>query len=377
MNKLSKEKIILKSLIGGGEYSLSKYTLRGTESGPCVYMQASLHGGELQGNAVILSLIEELKSMPLKGSLIFVPLSNPYATNCKIGKYTFGRFNPNTGDNWNRNFIDIIDKLEIDLETFCKKFINESEVIIREKFKLLLNKEIIKYQKKLEQNNKLHDNNNLNLILQKIASKADVVLDLHTGPSATEYLYSATRSIEDAEYLHFKYVLEVEHEFAGAMDEATFMPWVHLTNSFKAMGRDIQFNFHSFTLELTSEEGFSMSQAKKQKEKILNYLRYKGLINGDSGKKKIIKCPLANYETIFTPVSGLIDYSLELGKPFKKGDLLGTIYQFHNLDDHSFSKHIHPVRANEDGYLINRCPSSAVVQGMELFQVISLGSSEK
>jgi hypothetical protein len=370
MNKLKKEKIPLKELIGGAQYFLYKYTITGSLPGPKVYIQASLHGGELQGNAVILSLIEELKQSELRGTVVLIPLSNPYATNNKLGKYTFGRFNPNTGDNWNRNFIDLIKHEQINLTPFCRRYLKDSEEFIREKFQLLLQKEFKKLEMKLTKCNELHDNNKLNIILQKISSSADIVLDLHTGPSATEYLYSASRSIEEVKHLHFKHVLEVDHDFAGAMDEATFIPWVHLENTFERLGRKINFNFHSFTLELESEEGFSLSMAKLQTKKILNYFIYKKLIPGKSTAKPYTKAHLSNYITIYSPHSGLIDYEVELGKHFKQGDCLGSIYQFHNLESEDSSKYKLPVIANFDGILINKCPSSAIQEGMELFQVM-------
>jgi hypothetical protein len=370
MNILKKEKIPLKELIGGAQHFLYKYTITGSSGGPKVYIQASLHGGELQGNAVILSLMEDLKHLPFKGSVIFIPLSNPYATNNKLGKYTFGRFNPNTGDNWNRNFIDLISSKKINLTGFCRRYLKESEATIREKFQDFLSKEFKKLEIQLQSNNELHDNNKLNLILQKASCSADIILDLHTGPSATEYLYCATRSIDEAQHLHFKHVLEVDHEFAGAMDEATFMPWVHLEETFERLGRKISFNFHSFTLELESEEGFSLSMARMQKDKILNYFKYKKIIPGKSSPKPYIKEHLSNYITIFSPHSGLIDYQVDLGKSFKKGDILGTIYQFHNLEKTDSTKYQLPVIAAFDGILINKCPSSAIQQGMELFQVM-------
>ncbi len=370
MNKLKKEIIPIKELIGGAQYSLYKYTLTGTQPGPKVYIQASLHGGELQGNALILALIEHLKDISFNGTITFVPLSNPYATNNKLGKYTFGRFNPNTGDNWNRNFIDIIKAQKVDLKKFSQKNINEPEQVIREKYQRLLEKEIKKLESRLSKENQLHDNNKLNLMLQKLASTADIVLDLHTGPSATEYLYSATRSLKEVSFLHFKHVLEVDHEFAGAMDEATFMPWVHLEEEFEKQGRHLNMDFHSFTLELESEEGFSITMAKKQKEKVLNYLRHKKVLTGKATKKALILEHLSDYITIYSPISGLIDYQHELGKPFKKGEVLGTIYQLQNLDRTDSSKYSTPIISDFDGILINKCPSSAIQQGMELFQVM-------
>ena len=38
------------------------------------------------------------------------------------------------------------------------------------------------------------------------------------------------------------------------MDEASFMPWMHLVNKMKELGRDIKCDIECFTLEFGSEE---------------------------------------------------------------------------------------------------------------------------
>lgn len=355
-------------MIGGAEYNLHTYLLKGSSTGPRVYIQASLHGSEIQGNAVIYQLIQELKDKDIYGEVLFAPVVNPFATNHKVGTYSLGRYNPITGDNWNRNFIDIFKNF--DLSDFCKKSLKDSEIDIHKKFKVLLENKLIEFELEQSTNNKIHLNNNLNLKLQKMAANADIVLDLHTGPTATEYLYTAKRSFEDSLYLHFENILVIENEFSGAMDEATFMPWVYLEKKFNELGREIKLNFHSFTLELNSEEGFDINHAKAQSKKILNFLAYKGIIKEKYDKKEARYSDLKDYKTIYAPVSGFVDYHLEVGSLFKKGDLLCKFYQLENLKLDCLDEAVTEITASEDGVLINRCPSSSVLQGMELFQVM-------
>jgi hypothetical protein len=53
-----------------------------------VYIQANMHGAEVQGNAVIFQLLELLKNIELKGSITLVPYANPVGCNHKNGEYT-------------------------------------------------------------------------------------------------------------------------------------------------------------------------------------------------------------------------------------------------------------------------------------------------
>lgn len=368
----TKEIIPIKQLATGETLNITTHTLIGTTEGPHIHIQASVHGAELQGNAVILQLMEYLQHTKLHGSITFIPLANPFATNNKHGTYTYGRYNPVTGHNWNRNYVDIIGITKTDLTQFCEENFDLPWHELKLKYKELISNLIEMYAEKISLNKTLNDNNKLNLILQKLAVKADGILDLHTGPTATRYLYSAEYEEDVAKYLLFKNILVIPNEFDGAMDEASFIPWVHLTDKMKELGRDIICDVESFTLEFGSEETFCMDNAEKDVESILNYLRYKGMLEETPKEAQAHYAKLENYRTIYSPLGGLVDYRVKPGDHFNKGDLLANIYQLKNLDPlDPIKSTANPIHALSDGIVINRCPSSAVHEGMELLQIMS------
>lgn len=371
--KWKTEEINIKQLATGEKLSLKTFTVTGDEPGPHIHIQASVHGAELQGNAVILKLMKRLQDYSLKGSITFIPLCNPYATNQKVGTYTYGRFNPVTGDNWNRNFFDIISKTNFDIINFAKKHIDSSWELIREQYKKVLQDLYQEYEQTLIKQERLSDNITINLILQKLASKADGILDLHTGPTATRYLYCAEYEKHLAKKLLFKHVLLIPNEFAGAMDEASFIPWIKLKNALETLGKKIQLDVECFTLEFGSEETFCMDWAKKDVESILNYLAYKGVIDRDIvTNNETYMCKLENYKTLYANKGGLVDYRVAPGDHFKKGDLMANYYSLKELDPTDpLESCKESLFAKEDGIVINRCPSSAVHQGMELFQIMT------
>lgn len=366
------EDIPVKELSTGEILKIKTYTLKGDNPGPHIHIQASVHGAEIQGNAVILKLMERLKDESINGSITLIPLANPYATLNKHGTYTYGRYNPVTGHNWNRNYIDIVKTGKIDLESFVSKNLNSDINDIVAQYKILIGKALDNYVEKLKKQNRLQDNNKINLILQKLAIKSDGILDLHTGPTATRYLYSAEYEESLSKILLFKNILVIPNEFDGAMDEASFMPWVHLQNAYKTQGRDITFPIESFTLEFGSEETFQMDRGEKDVKSIINYLRYKNVISGDMEEiEKINYAKLENYQTLYSPRGGLVDFHLKPGDEFKKNDLLAVIYQMKEINPNDpINSCSHEIRANADGIVINCCPSSNVHQGMELFQVM-------
>lgn len=361
----------IKELATGEELSLKTYTVKG-KPGPHIHIQASVHGAELQGNAVILQLMDLLNSTQINGSITFIPLANPYATNNKHGTYTYGRYNPVTGDNWNRNYVDIIRASQFDIKNFVDENSNLPWHELKLVYKAKLDEIFNQYIANLIETRKLSENNKLNLLLQHLASQADGILDLHTGPVATRYLYAAEYEEEVAYYLKFKHNLIIPNEFGGAMDESAFMPWVHLMNALKNQGRDITPDVESFTLEFGSEETFQMHAASKDVESIVNYLKYKGVLEGNPDKVDSHSCLLKNYKTIYSPKGGLVDYHFEPGQRFIKGDTLASFYNLKNIDPKDpIASSRSTVKAEQDGIIINRCPSSSVHQGMELFQVMT------
>ena len=361
----------IKELATGETLNLKTYTCKGNP-GPHIHIQASVHGAELQGNAVILQLMDKLNSIEVNGSITFIPLANPYATNNKHGTYTYGRYNPVTGHNWNRNYVDIISSSKYEIDLFAKENHKLPWNELKQKFKKELFEIFSNYEKKLTSEKRLSENNKLNLLLQKLASPSDGVLDLHTGPVATRYLYAAEYEKDVSHYLKFKHVLIMPHEFAGAMDEASFMPWIHLCEALKKYNYEVKLDIESFTLEFGSEETFSMDEASKDVESILNYLRYKKVIDGVPDKIESHSCLIENYRTIYSPKGGLVDYHFTPGERFKKGDELASFYNLKFIDPtNPIKSSKSSVFAEEDGIIINRCPSSSVHQGMELYQVMT------
>jgi predicted deacylase len=367
------QSIDVKQLATGEVLKLQTHTLTGNHPGPHIHIQASVHGAELQGNAVILKLMEELKRYDVHGSITFVPLCNPYATNQKVGTYTYGRFNPVTGDNWNRNFFDIIEKTGFDVTHFAKSHFDSPWDEVKRAWKHQLSDLYQDYENTLKEQGRFSDNITTNMILQKLACKADGILDMHTGPTATRYLYSGEYEVEAAKKMLFKHILVIPNEFGGAMDEANFMPWIHLQRAYKKLGRDIDLDVESFTLEFGSEETFCMEWAKKDVTSVLNYLAFKGVIQEETQTlEKLFLCQLKNYKTLYAERGGLVDYKVHPGDHFKKGDLLARYYSLKELDPaNPLTSCEYDLKAKEDGIVINLCPSSAVHQGMELFQIMT------
>lgn len=378
MNKFERINYPLKQQPNGDYLWLNLFRISSETPGPHVHIQANVHGAELQGNAVIYKLMKWFKENPFKGSVTLIPFANPAGVNQKSGMYTLGRFNPVTGNNWNRNYVDFMslpkEKSGLDLKEFVKENFEKTDEEIRSAFKAKLFQICDHYQANLGNRGGDAEDGNFNLLLQKVASPADIVLDLHTGPVATRYLYSAEYQKESAKHFKFPHLLVIPNEFAGAMDEATFVPWFELSKEFKAQGRELPIAFEGYTVELGSEERISFNEADKDAKCLLNYLKHKGVhdieqTNLPSGPFK--QCHLDDYKTYYAPKGGLYEFCLSPGDSFKKDQVIAKSLSFKPIEDgESLDEATDELLAVSDGVVINHNTSGSIAQGQTVYQVM-------
>jgi predicted deacylase len=359
----------------GDSWPVRVHTLKSREPGPCVYIQASMHGSEVQGNGIIYHLLDYLNKNPFKGTFIIAPLVNPRATSQKRINATSGRFCTLSGENHNRLYFDLFGKHEHlhaqKLGDFCKSQVGKSDHEIITEFKNLMEQAI----------DEIKENVSLGaipaqyepiLLAQKLAAKADIVLDFHTAPIGTEYLYSMNTNLESAKAFGIENILSIEPEYAGALDEASYVPWHQLKKLLESSKQTFTPSFESFTLEWESEEVLNLTRAHEQLKKVLSYLGHKGVLSSKEHSADTEVYDLENFKTLYAPAAGLCDYQVNVGDTFTKGDVIATILNFGKLEDldQIEKQALNQVVAPFTGKIINRNPSSIIQMGQELYQFV-------
>jgi predicted deacylase len=337
-------------------------------SSPSVYIQANMHGAEVQGNAVIFQLLELLQHCNLQGNITLVPYANPVGCNHKNGEYTLGRFDPITGENWNRMYH--FDQSVI--APFAQQNLDASEEEIADKFQQLLLTEI---DQRLEHNIwGITTGQRIAYQLQRLAHQADIVLDLHTGPISSKHLYCPEYAKSSAEFFDIEHTIFIQNGFDGAMDEATFCPWWSLQEAYQDLGRNFTmgegaFKKESFTVELGSQEQIDLDVAKQDALSILSYLHSQGVIDNNEYQPQEMTryaCYLKDYKALYSPMGGMVDYLGEFGKPLAAGEPLARILRMDNYGD---GEALHYVSLEQDVIPILHFASASVNQGTELYKV--------
>ena len=362
--------------VNGSTLNIDVYQVQGSHAdAPHVYIQTSVHGAETQGYAVILLLLEAFaKNSPL-GTITLVPYANPFGMNLKMGEVTFGRFDPNTGDNWNRFYAQLTGpKGPVDVADFVRQHPGKDMSALTPLFKAALQGTLTQM---LSENRPYASK--LNLQLQQMACMADIVLDLHCDTVSLPHVYTPNYALASALDLNFGYYIEVPETVGGPLDESSFMPWWHLQNAFnqahpeQASPRPA---FEAFTLELGNYETIDLALARGQVANILSYLTRRGAVSETVlDRVPAISCLSEDFVTLFAPTGGMCLQTAPLGKTVAAGAPLALISHMGRVPlDQRITDWVaassHTVTYPETCVPLTHVGTASLIEGMQLMKVM-------
>lgn len=351
-------------LATGHELTIPVYRFAGRDTAaPSVFIQANVHGAEVQGNAVIFQLMKQLETLDVLGDITLVPLANPLGINQKSGEFTLGRFDPITGVNWNREYQNLTPSLPQWFASHRDLPLNELVSAYRQT--LLANCRAL-----LESPWGITTGRRQALSLQLLAHEADIVLDLHTGPKSCKHLYCPQYASDAALLFSIPCVLMMPNEYGSAMDEAAFYPWWQLTDYASSQGMDMRPAVEAFTLELGSQERIDMQDALRDCEGILAYLSDRKVVAESFTPIEMARhaCDLKDYRKFHSPCGGLVEYLAPVGERLAAGTPLVNILR---PDRYGEADELTSLCLPEDAIPVLHFASASVYQGTELYKVMT------
>ncbi|MFT4928909.1 MAG: putative deacylase [Phenylobacterium sp.] len=367
MAQINKTSLTVGQSVTGQDLTVPVFTVTGDLDGPNVYIQANMHGAEIQGNAVIFQLLNQLASLEIRGKITLVPHANPLGGNQKSGEYTMGRFDPLTGENYNRMYYNNMDFIP----EFVEQNIDVEDSVVRQRFKAILRQQLAEA---LDSPFGLKSGQQISYALQQMAVEADYVLDLHTGPNSSHHLYVAEYFLDAAQYFNIPHVLVIPNGFDGALDEACFVPWWTLSDAFAAKGRVFAAHTEAYTVELGSQESISLAQAEQDTQSLLSYLCHKEMFaeaQFTPAKMTRYGCYLKDFKTIYSPHGGLAEYHGVHGEILPAGAPLANLLRMdrYTCDGLGQQNALTTVSLPQAVIPILNCASGSVQQGTELYKV--------
>lgn len=362
--KFTQSSLKVGELATGQELNVPVYQLLAQDSSaPSVFIQANVHGAEVQGNAVIFQLMKQLEKMDVRGGVTLLPLANPLGINQKSGEFTLGRFDPITGVNWNREYLDH----KLDVASWYQEHSHLDDKRLAQAYRSRL---IESCQAHLNSEWGVTTGKRLAVTLQSMAHGADIVIDLHTGPKSCKHMYCPEYDVAAASFFSIPFTLVIPNDFGGAMDEAAFCPWWQLSEYAQQQGRVLDVPVSAFTLELASQERIDMDDALNDAQGILAYLSHRGVVSEKVEPAKIPRhgCYLKDYKKFHAPTAGMVEYKAMLGEPLLTGETLANILR---LDLYGTDNELTPLTLKQDCVPILHFASASVYQGTELYKVMT------
>lgn len=350
----------------------SQHTLTSFHFGPAVpgtgakvYIQASLHAEELPGMLVahhLRALLEAAQDQGmLRGEVILVPVANPVGLAQRADHKPMGRFEQDTGENFNRHYPDLAQAV---WPMVCDKLGNDPQANVQ-----TVRRAVGDYLHHWVPTTQLQS---LRHTLLGLAYDADYVIDLHCDCEGVMHFYTEQSCWEPLEplarMLGSEAILLAKNSGGGPFDECLSGLWWKLAEALTAQGGNTPLpqGCCSTTVELRGELDVRHDLAQTDAQAIYHFLQHRGLIACEHlPAVPPLRChptPLAGSETLSAPAAGVIVFAAAVGQHLQVGDLVAEI-----IDPQT--PQTHRVVAGVAGIFYARIRDRYALAGVELGKI--------
>ncbi|NJL94232.1 MAG: succinylglutamate desuccinylase/aspartoacylase family protein [Anaerolineae bacterium] len=383
--EIRREDLPIRQLASGAQLSIPVFHVQGTHPGPRVYLQANIHGPEIAGIGAIYEFLGFLRQQTrLNGFMTLVPSVNPVGLNSKVSGHQTGYadLNETVVGNFNRIYQWLVQDHaapgeakpgKVNLAAFVAEHGGADLPTLKRAFTAALGRALDE-QWAARQATGMRHGLKLALTIQKMAYSADYVIDLHTAGKAIYHHYTFAECVPSARYFGIPLMVLLDGSFSGVLDEACLLPWIKLRAALAATGRDIpfaDFEREAFTPELGSADHLESSAMQADAERVINYLRHKGVLQGAASLPNLPfqSTTHDDYQTYYAPRGGLLLWNKQPGDPVRAGELLATLLHPYAETETSRAGTQTPIYAARDGLLVSQSITQVMHEGMVLCSV--------
>ena len=349
----------------GMQKTLTSFHFGQPGAGPKIYIQASLHAEELPGMLAafhLRPLLERLDAAgQIQGEIVLVPMANPIGAAQRVQHKPAGRFELDSGENFNRHYPDFARHIADEVLPALGKDAASNVALVRQ----AMGRYLAQWMPKTE----LHS---LRRTLLQLSFDADYVLDLHCDCEAVMHFYceescwSALAPL--AHHLQSQAILLAKNSGSRPFDECLSGVWWRLAEMIAARGLDAPLpqSCHSTTIELRGEAQVQHELAAQDAAAIADFLRGLGVLrDAPAATVPAPACqatPLSGSETLYASSPGLVVFAASPGDTLKVGDLVAEVID-------PIANQSERVCAGVDGVLYARVRERYVTTGCELAKI--------
>ena len=349
----------------GATTRLYWYTAGPADAETRIHLQAALHADEQPGTMALHHLLPMLRDADaadqLKAHFTIFPSVNPLGLANYSLRHHIGRYDIETGVNYNRRWPDLYPQIADTIEGRLGDDPKANIATIRAAVAAWIGSQ--QPRSAIQQ---------LRLLVLKSAAAADIVLDLHCDDDSLKHIFTSPElmpGLQDlADWMGVAATLTAEDSGGGSFDEV--LPTLYRKARLAHPDHPIPAGAETATLEYRGRADSFDAIGKQDAAGLFGFFAGRGLIAADPGTRPNpapAPVPFEATEVLRVDAPGLLAYRVELGDRVSKGQPVADLIAMDGPDAFIARR---PILAGTDGFVLSRVMGKYVVRGASIAKIV-------
>ncbi len=342
------------------------YYVVGPQNAPeKVHLQAALHADEHPGTMVLHHLLPMLRQADDQGLLrarfVVMPAVNPFGLGQQSLRHHIGRYDTNTGVNFNRRWPDLFSLIRTQLSGR----LSDDEVFNVNLIRTAVSRWIDAQQPRTAAEQ-------LRLLVLKEAHDAEFVLDLHCDDDSLIHIFTSPELMPElqdlSDWMGAAATLTASDSGGGSFDEV--LPQLYRKVAQANPGKPVPMASATATLEYRGQADVFDPLGADDARRLWGFLCGRNLIDAEAGTPPAHMAeatPLEATEIIRTDRPGLVAYRVELGERVSKGQPVADLIA---MDGPEAFMSRTPILAGTDGLVLSRRMQKYAPRGTSIMKIV-------
>jgi hypothetical protein len=330
-----------------------------------VHLQAALHADEHPGTMVLHHLLPMLRQADDQGLLrarfTVMPAVNPLGLGQQSLRHHIGRYDTNTGVNFNRRWPDLFAAIRTQLSGR----LGDDEVFNVNLIRTAVARWIDAQQPRTAAEQ-------LRLLVLKEAHDAEFVLDLHCDDDSLIHIFTSPELMPElqdlADWMGAAATLTAADSGGGSFDEV--LPQLYRKVAQANPGKPVPMASATATLEYRGQADVFDTLGADDARRLWGFLCGRNLIDADHGtapERMPEATPLEATEMIRVDRPGLVAYRVELGERVTKGQPVADLIA---MDGPEAFMARTAILAGTDGFVLSRRMQKYAPRGTSIMKIV-------
>ncbi|MDB5539023.1 MAG: succinylglutamate desuccinylase [Devosia sp.] len=330
-----------------------------------VHLQAALHADEHPGTMVLHHLLPMLRQADDQGLLrarfTLMPLVNPLGMATFSLRRHIGRYDANTGINFNRRWPDLFSLIRTQLN---------GRLSDDERFNVNLIRKAVSTWIDSQQPRTAAEQ--LRLLVLKEAHDAEFVFDLHCDDDSLIHIFTSPELMPElqdlADWMGSAATLTAADSGGGSFDEV--LPQLYRKVALANPGKPVPMASATATLEYRGQADVFDHFGEDDARRLWGFLCGRNLIDADAGERPAPlsqATPFDATEILRVDRPGLVAYRVELGELVRKGQPVADLIA---LDGPEAFMARTPILAGTDGLVLSRIAAKYAPRGTAIMKIV-------